>query len=306
MVHAQTGIFALGTIEHCYLELDVVGGVDPADLVRILAGLRGPETAAGGLSTVVGIRPELWAELDPDSAPPGVRSFQPVVGPEVTMPATQHDAWVWLAGGTREAVFDATVALLHTLEGLATLGSEITGWVYRHDRDLTGFIDGTENPSSLDAPGVATRAAGPGAGSSVLLVQRWRHLASFGALTVPEQERVIGRTKAGSVELDDSVMPADSHVRRNVVEEGGEELAIYRRNTAYGGPTDHGTLFVGFCAAQHPLQVMLERMAGVGDGIRDALTRHTTPLSGAYYVTPSVEALARFVPVGDSGDAGGS
>ena len=95
-------------------------------------------------------------------------------------------------------------------------------------------------------------------------------------------------------------MPADSHVSRNVIEEDGEELAIYRRNTAYGGPTEHGTLFVGFCAEQRTLELMLGRMAGVGDGIRDALTRHTTALTGAYYVAPAMPALRRFVPDDES------
>ena len=90
-------------------------------------------------------------------------------------------------------------------------------------------------------------------------------------------------------------MPADSHVSRTVVEEGGEELEIYRRNTAYGGPTEHGTMFVAFCREQRPFDVMLRRMTGVDDGVRDALTRHTEPLSGAYYVAPSLPALSRLI-----------
>ncbi|MCU4186064.1 Dyp-type peroxidase [Acidiferrimicrobium sp. IK] len=293
---AQPGIFALGTIEHCYLELDLVAGADPAGLVGVLAWLCGPGSPLAGVSVTVAVRPELWAEVAPEHAPPGVRSFEAIVGPELTMPATQHDAWVWVAGGGRDIVFDSARKVLDAAAGVATVGSEITGWVYRHDRDLTGFIDGTENPSVVEAPGVAVRAGAPGAGSSVVLVQRWRHLDAWAALGDAEQELVIGRSKPDSVELDDERMPADSHVSRNVVEEDGEELAIYRRNTAYGGPTDHGTLFVGFCAEQHPLQIMLERMAGVGDGIRDALTRYTTPLSGSYYLAPSLDALQAFLP----------
>ena len=137
----------------------------------------------------------------------------------------------------------------------------------------------------------------------MLLFQQWRHLDTFAELTVQEQERIIGRTKADSVELDEDVMPADSHVSRNVVEEDGEELAIYRRNTSYGGPSDHGTVFVGFCATRHPLDRMLRRMAGAEDGVRDALTRHAVPLTGAYYVVPALDALASFVdlPAGHDG-----
>lgn len=295
-MHPQPGIFALGVPEHCYVELDLVDGRRADDLVATLAALSGPETTVAGVGVVVAFRPELWEAVAPDDAPPGVRSFQRIEGAGMAMPATQHDAWLWVGGGTRDAVFDATLRVERQLHGLATTATEVTGWLYQHRRDLTGFIDGTENPAMTEAPGVAAVADGPGAGASVLLVQQWRHLTSFANLSVAEQERVIGRTKADSVELPEDVMPPDSHVARNVVEEDGEELHIYRRNTAYGGPTEHGTMFVGFCARQHPLEVMLGRMAGVGDGIRDALTRYTVPLTGAYYTVPAVEALQRRLP----------
>lgn len=129
----------------------------------------------------VAVRPELWAEVAPERTPPGVRSFEAIVGPKLTMPATQHDAWLWAAGGARDIVFDSARKVLDAAAGAATIGSEITGWVYRHDRDLTGFIDGTENPSVVEAPGVAVRAGAPGAGSSVVLVQPWRHLGAASA-----------------------------------------------------------------------------------------------------------------------------
>jgi putative iron-dependent peroxidase len=292
----QPGIFALATVEHCYVEVDLGEGCSPSDLVTALAGLAGPGSPVAGVGVVVAFRPELWRSLAPQDAPPGTRSFEEISGPELVMPASQHDAWVWIAGGARSAVFDSTLSVLGRLRGLATVATEVTGWAYQTDRDLTGFIDGTENPSILEAPDVAVVADGPGAGCSIVLIQQWVHHPSFDALSVEEQERVIGRTKADSVELDELLMPADSHVSRTVIEQDGEELAIYRRNTAYGGPNEHGTLFVGFCASQRTFELMLERMVGVGDGIRDALTRHTTPLTGAYYVAPSLPALRRFVP----------
>jgi putative iron-dependent peroxidase len=295
-MHAQPGIFALGTTEHCFLELDLASGQSAEELVAALAVYSGPETTIAGVNVVVGFRPELWARLSPENAPPDVRSFEEITGDGIVMPATQHDAWVWIAGGSRDVVFDSTIRVLHELGGRVTVASELTGWLYQHKRDLTGFVDGTENPPMIEAPDVAAVADGPGAGASVLLYQKWVHHSSWDTLSVEQQERVIGRTKLDSIELGEDVMPLDSHVSRNVVEENGEELAIYRRNVAYGGPTDHGTVFVGFCATQHPLDIMLRRMAGQGDGIRDALTRHTTALTGAYYVCPSLPALAGFCP----------
>ena len=281
----QPGIFAVGDSEHCFVELDLLPGAAFAALASGLAAVFGPDSVVAGVNLVVGFRPELWGAAT-------ARSFDRIDGNGIVMPATQHDAWFWISGGDRSTVFDGTVALLDSLGSVAVAASEIVGWPYRERRDLTGFIDGTENPP----PSEQLAAAVAEDGSSVLLFQKWAHLASWRSLPVAEQERVIGRTKADSVQFDDDVMPADSHVSRNVVEEDGEELAIFRRNVAYGGPTDHGTLFVGFCATQHPLDIMLRRMAGaVDDGVRDALTRYTTPLSGAYYVIPSMDSLRSYI-----------
>ena len=89
-------------------------------------------------------------------------------------------------------------------------------------------------------------------------------------------------------------MPADSHVTRTTLDEAGDELKIFRRNTPYGGIGEHGTIFVGFAKDQHRLMHMLERMAGIGDGVRDALTRYTRPLTGSYYFIPALSTLSRF------------
>ena len=208
---------------------------------------------------------------------------------------------MWISGGSRTAVFDAAVRAVELVGDAGTLQREVGGWLYQHDRDLTGFVDGTENPSLLEAPSVVAVPDGrAGAGSSVVLFQVWPHdTAAWASLDTTAQEKVMGRTKADSIELDDDVKPADSHVARTVVEVDGAEQHIFRRNVAYGGPTGNGTVFVGFSLEQWRMAEMLRRMAGIGDGIRCALTRYTRPISGAYYVVPSVEALARFAPQDD-------
>jgi porphyrinogen peroxidase len=299
-VTAQPGIFALGTPEHCYLELDLVPGAAAAELVRALAGLTDPLTTVGGVNCVVGVRPSLWREVAPDDTPADAADWtEDLVGPDgFTMPATPHDAWVWLSGGDRTAIFDNARAVLAATASIARLGREVTGWLYRHDRDLTGFIDGTENPTLLEAAGVATVPAGePGAGSSVLLHQLWRHdTSAWEGIGEHRQELAMGRTKPDSIELDEDAMPASAHVARTSFEIDGVEQNIFRRNVAYGGVTEHGTVFVGFARDQFRLAEMLRRMAGVGDGIRCALTDYLVPFTGAYYVVPSVEALSRFAP----------
>jgi putative iron-dependent peroxidase len=293
----QPGIFGFGAAEHLFVELDLVDGASAVDLVKAVAVFA---SSVGGVNLVAGFRPQLWARVADGGLPDGVTGFDaPIVGADgFTMPATQRDAWLWIAGADRTTVYTATTAALRALADVATAVTELGGWVYARNRDLTGFIDGTENPSPLDAPGVVIVPAGPGAGGSVLLFQKWPHdRARFEALGVAGQEKVIGRTKVDSVELDEDVMPATSHVSRTVVEQDGRELKIFRRNVAFGTPTDHGTVFVGFAAEQRVLDLMLRRMAGATeDGQRDALTLYTAPVTGAYYFVPSLPALAGFAP----------
>ncbi|HVU90692.1 MAG TPA: Dyp-type peroxidase [Jatrophihabitans sp.] len=294
----QPGVFALGTPEHCYLELDLSSGRSPVELVTRLAGLAEPLSTTGGVNVVLGFRPTLWRGVVPDGTPSDAADWtEDLVGPDgFTMPATQHDAWLWIAGGDRTAVFDNARAALAAVAGVAAVAGETTGWLYRHDRDLTGFIDGTENPGLLEAPEVV---AGP-SGASVVLHQLWRHdTAAWEGIGDAAQERAMGRTKPDSVEFGADVMPAEAHVARTKIEVDGTERPIFRRNVAYGGVTDHGTVFVGFAADQWRLAEMLRRMAGLAGGPRDALTRYTTPLTGAYYVVPTVEALRRFAPPDD-------
>jgi putative iron-dependent peroxidase len=122
---------------------------------------------------------------------------------------------------------------------------------------------------------------------AVLLLQKWKHkVAEWEALPVEQQQRIMGRTKLDSIELVNK--PADSHVARTDQDEFGH---IFRRNMPYGGIEDHGTMFVGFSADQKRLSRMLDSMAGLITGTRDALTRFTQPLTGAYYFVPSVESL---------------
>jgi putative iron-dependent peroxidase len=295
---AQSGIFALGTGSHSYLEFDLHAQGDPLTLVQLMASLGEPRMTTGGVNLVVGFRPSLWKRVAPEEAPVGVTDFEKDVrGVDgYTMPAAQHDLWVWVAGHAYHTVFDVTREAIATLAPVAQLSTEVAGWTYKESRDLTGFIDGTENPSLSEAPEVVLIPDGSvGAGGSVVLVQQWLHdVAAFEAIAVEEQERVIGRTKQTSTELAEEVRGSASHVSRTTIEERGVEQHIFRRNTPFGIATTHGTMFIGFSCDQQRLSRMLARMAGAEDGIRDALTRYTTAVSGAYYFVPSVEALRQF------------
>ena len=292
MYTPQAGIFALGTSSHAYLEFDILDAKKRKQFASTISAIREPRTTTGGVNFVIGFRPELWSDIVPDDAPPGIEGFNNEIrGTEgFVMPSTQHDALVWLSGSAYDVIFDMARSVIHDLAGQGSLEEETSSWSYRHDHDLTGFIDGSENPTLLDAPIAALLPEGvPGAAGTILLLQKWKHKTSeWEALPVEQQERIMGRTKLGSIELENK--PADSHVARTDQDEFGN---IFRRNMPYGKVDDHGTMFVGFSADQKRLSRMLDSMAGLITGTRDALTRYTQPLTGSYYFVPSVESLRR-------------
>ena len=291
MASPQPGIFALGTASHAWLELDLSKTADPAAVVARVAGLREPRTTIGGVNLVAGFRPELWAAIAPDAAPPGLRGFNDALTGSngSTLLATQHDIVIWLTGAAYDVVFDLSRDVLADLAAQAALANEMIGWPYHRDLDLTGFMDGTENPTLVEATAVALVPAGsPGEAGSVLLLQQWEHDAeAWEALSVPAQEAVIGRRKGDSAELDPR--PPTSHVARTDQDRFGK---IFRRNIAYGSVARHGTIFVGFSATQRTLAAMLDSMIGRPGGPTDRLTAFAHALTGAYYFVPSAERLA--------------
>ena len=294
----QAGIFALGTVSHAYLEFDIESGVEGTDLVRAITSLREPRTTMGGVNLVTGFRPELWRAVAPDQSPDEIAGFNTdIIGTDnYKMPATQHDAVLWISGSEYDLVFDVSRQAIAAMEKMAHVAEETSSWPYHHDRDLTGFIDGSENPTLIDAPEIALISEpGRGAGGSILLLQKWAHdSVAWESLPVPRQENVIGRTKPDSVELENK--PTDSHIARTDQDVFGK---IFRRNMPYGTVTNHGTMFVGFSADQSRLVEMLENMAGLKDRVRDALTFYTRPLTGAYYFIPSISGLKAWAPTED-------
>jgi len=198
------------------------------------------------------------------------------------MPSTQHDALVWLSG----------VLMSYFRHGRRSCMTSQTRprWrkrsrvVYRTDRDLTGFIDGSENPTLLDAPVAALLPEGvPGAAGTVLLLQKWKHkVAEWEALPLDQQERIMGRTKLDSIELENKAigLACRSHGPGRVWPHLSSQHALRKCRRPWH-------MFVGFSADQKRLSRMLDSMAGLVTGTRDALTRFTQPLTGSYYFVPS-------------------
>jgi putative iron-dependent peroxidase len=297
MATAQPGIFAQGTRSHYHLEFDIRHDASDASICAAVGRLREPSVTVGGSNIVVGFGPGLWQRLKPDDAPDNLLPFVAVEGGGGRAPATQHDVWVWSHGTGEDVELDIARGIAAALAPVAILVQEQPGFVYRDSRDLTGFIDGTENPPVEDAHAVAIVADGEqGEGGAHVIAMRWVHdLDSFHARSLEDQQVTIGRTKSDSVELEDK--PPTAHISRVVIEEDGEELEIYRRSVPYGRVGELGLYFVAFSADPSRFHKMLARIFGTtGDGIHDHLVDFTTPVSGSFYFAPSLDALDGILP----------
>jgi putative iron-dependent peroxidase len=280
----QAAIFAVGTRSHHHLQLDVQG--DLGDLRGALGSIRDAASTVAGVNVVVGFGSGLWARLAPGEVPADIGPFEPIEGVDgFTIPADQHDLWLWFHSAGPDAVFGLARAAALALRSTATVASEQPAFTYLSSQDLTGFEDGTENPPIDDAPSVIAIPDGePCAGGSVVLLQRWVHdLDGFEELELADREKVIGRTLQGSVELGEEIDAPRAHIRRVVIEDDdGEELEVFRRSTTFGGVQEHGLQFLAFSADRARLLRMLHRMAGIEDGVRDQLTEFSTPTGSAW------------------------
>ena len=290
----QPGIFAQGTRSHHHLELSVRPDATDAEVLDAVGQLREPQVTAGGVNLVLGFGPALWARLAPASVLDGFHDYPTIDGADgTTAPGTQRDLWVWVHGTGEDVAFDAARSASVALAPVATLELAQPAFVYKDSRDLTGFIDGTANPPMEEAADVALVPPGsPGEGGSFVIAQRWIHdLGAFHALSVEDQERVFGRSKPDSVEMDDDSKPANAHIARVEIDIDGEEAEIYRRSTPYGTLGEHGLYFLGFSRELRRFEIMLHNMFGLGDGPRDRLTDFTRPVTGSFFFAPSVVAI---------------
>ena len=297
----QFGIFAQGTHAHRFLEFDLEPSTTPAQAVAAFRELRTPDVSAGGVNLVLAFGAELWRSVAPTMAPADLGPFEPVLGRDGHhAPATQHDAWLWVSGAEPDVTWQSARAAALAVSAAAKVVVEQDGFTYRGGRDITGFIDGTANRQVRRAAEVALVPPGrPGEGGSHVVTMRWVHdLVAFNRLSVEDQQRVIGRTKADSVELSADEKPRNAHIARVETDVDGTEVEIYRRSVPYGTSAEYGLNFVAFSAERWRYDLLLQRMFGnTSDGVRDRLTDFSHPVTGAYYFAPSLNALNEFAGV---------
>nr|WP_090339304.1 Dyp-type peroxidase [Mycolicibacterium malmesburyense]CRL67517.1 Dyp-type peroxidase [Mycolicibacterium malmesburyense] len=267
---------------------------DISGLVRAI-GFRDP---AKRLSAVTSIGSDAWDRLFSGPRPAELHPFVEVRGDRHHAPATEGDLLFHIRAESMDVCFELATKLADAMAGAITVVDETHGFKFFDNRDLMGFVDGTENP---DGP-LARSATQIGdedpdfAGSCYVHVQKYVHdMAAWNSLSVEEQERVIGRTKLDDIELDDAVKPANSHVALNVIEDDdGTELKIVRHNMPFGeiGKGEFGTYYIGYSRTPSVTERMLDNMF-IGDppGNTDRILDFSTALTGSMFFTPTVDFL---------------
>lgn len=226
------------------------------------------------------------------AAPASFSAFKPLGSGAITAPATECDVLCHVHSFRHDLNFDLLRKLLSPISREVEILDETYGFRYLDSRDMIGFIDGTENPKIPDErEKVAILPDGEHRGGSFVMIQRFVHqLSEWEKIAVAGQEKVIGRTKADSLELEE--VPADSHVGRVDIKENGQGLKIVRHSLPYGSVgAEHGLLFIAYCNSQQNFERMLGSMYGEADGTTDALLQFTRAVTGAFLFAPSMEQL---------------
>ena len=243
---------------------------------------------------------EFWDAVSPAKRPRLLHPFAAIKGDNRVAPATGGDLLFHISSHRHDLNFELARRIMTELGTSVEVLEDVHGFTYMDSRDLTGFIDGTANPKGDKERSQAARIGGEDkafAGGSYVLTQRYIHdLEQWQRLAVKEQEKIIGRTKPDSVELDEKAKPPTAHISRVEIEEDGEELKIVRHSYPYGNASgESGLFFIAYARDLTIFEKMLNNMYGVaGDGLHDHLMDYTRAVSGAFFFTPSLEVLGSF------------
>ncbi len=247
------------------------------------------------LTATVGIGPSFWDALAPTRRPKSLRPFKAITVDGRSAPSTGGDVLLHVTSALRDLTFDTILGIRTRLGDMVDVLEDVAAFRRKDARDLTGFIDGTENPKGDERAEWALVADDDPdfAGGSYVFTQRWVHdLAKWGRLSVAEQEDVIGRRKPDSEELPDDIKPDTSHAARSNIEVDGEELKIVRQSLPYGNADEHGLFFIAYCRTPDIPEEMFARMMGAaGDGLYDRLMDFSRAVSGAHFFAPSLPVL---------------
>lgn len=250
-----------------------------------------------GLTCIVGFGSDAWGRLFGNPRPAELHPFREFHAGNRHAVATPGDVLFHIRAGRMDICFELATQIMDRIRGAVAIADEVQGFRYFEDRDLIGFVDGTENPRgslALQAALVGDEDANF-AGGSYVLVQKYLHdMKGWNALSTEAQELIIGRKKLSDIELDDTTKPASAHSALTVIEEGGKELKILRDNMPFGQPGrgEFGTYFIGYSRTPRVTELMLENMfIGRPPGNYDRLLDFSLAVTGGLFFAPSLTFL---------------
>jgi putative iron-dependent peroxidase len=268
-------------------------GSDLAALVRAV-GFRDIEAE---LSCVVGFGSAAWDRVFGQPRPAELHPFREIRAGARHAPATPGDVLFHIRAGRMDLCFELAMQIMERLAGIASPVDEVHGFRYFDDRDLLGFVDGTENPNgqaAVDAALVSEEDLAF-AGGSYVIVQKYLHdLDGWNALTTEAQELIIGRKKLSDIELDDVTKPTSAHSALTTIVENGNEIKILRDNMPFGRASqgEFGTYFIGYSRSPFTIEQMLENMfIGRPPGNYDRLLDFSRAVTGNLFFAPSATFL---------------
>jgi porphyrinogen peroxidase len=271
--------------------------------IKRSVGFRVPE---GELTCVVGIGAVLWDRLTGARRPAGLHPFRELVGPHTAV-ATPGDLLFHIRAHRFDLCFELAQRLTERLRGMVEIVDEVHGFRSFDERDVLGFVDGTENPEgAAAAEAVLIGDEDPAfAGGSYVIVQKYVHdLQAWDALSTEEQELIIGRTKLSDIEFPDDVKPPDSHLALNVITgPDGEERQIMRFNMPFGrvSTPEFGTYYIAYARTSELMEQMLRNMF-IGDppGNTDRILEFSTAITGTLFFVPTADLLEDLTSAGAS------
>ena len=250
-----------------------------------------------GLSCVLAFGSEAWNRLFGSPRPAELHPFKEIRAGNRHAVSTPGDMLFHIRAKRMDLCFELATQIMARISDAVSPADEVHGFRYFDDRDLLGFVDGTENPTGQAAvDAVLIGDEDPEfAGGSYVIVQKYLHdLAGWNALSTEAQERIIGRTKLSDIELDDAVKPTSAHNALTVIEEGGREIKILRDNMPFGRVADgeFGTYFIGYSRSPRTIEQMLENMfVGRPPGNYDRLLDFSRAVTGNLFFAPSLTFL---------------
>jgi putative iron-dependent peroxidase len=272
-----------------------------ADLSALLRAV-GFRALDGALSCIMGFGSDAWDRLFGLPRPAELHSFHEIRSGTRHAVSTPGDLIFHIRAKRMDLCFELATQIMARLNGAVSTADEVHGFRYFDERDVLGFVDGTENPTgSAAADAVFIGGEDPFfAGGSYLIVQKYLHnLEAWNNLSTEAQEKIIGRSKVSDIELDDSVKPTSAHNALTVIEENGKEIKILRDNMPFGHPGrgEFGTYFIGYSRSPCTIEQMLENMfIGRPPGNYDRILDFSIPVTGNLFFIPTSTFLDSISP----------